>query len=90
MHITTVHTLAFAMKCAGNEQQTAALAIVKTGAANMGLTVNVNNLPLPDGEDHMLRSSMIQAMSNDLNVCEDYWLKVKDALALIGVESTSP
>lgn len=89
-HITTVHTLAFAIKCAGNDQQLAALAIIKTGAANMGLTVSINNLPLPDGEDHILRSSMIQAMSAVLETCESYWEEVQRALTLIGVESTSP
>ena len=90
MHITTVHTLAFAIKCVGNDQQLAAMAIIKTGAANMGLTINVDNRPLPEGQDHIHRNTSITAMSDDSERCEHYWLKVKDALTLIGVEATSP
>lgn len=90
MHITTVHTLAFTIKCAGNEQHNAAMAIIKTGAANMGLSVNVASLPMPDGDDPSNRNSSIQAMSSDHDRCAHYWGEVMRALALIGVEATSP
>lgn len=90
MHITTVHTLAFTIKCVGNEQHTAAMAIIKTGAAYMGLTVNVTSLPMPDGNDPSNRNSSIQAMSGDHDQCAYYWGEVMRALTLIGVEATSP
>lgn len=90
MHITTVHTLTFTIRCVNNEQQTAAMAIIKTGASNMGLTVNVMNMPMPDGADPGNRNSSIQAMSDDRDECERYWDEVQRALALVGVDVTSP
>lgn len=90
MQITTVHTLAFTTKCAGNDQQVAALAIIKTGAANLGLTIQINNAPLLDGEDTMTRQSNVTAWCGDFDLCEFYWHEVSRALKLIGVEATSP
>lgn len=89
-HITTVHTLSFSIKCNGNDQQVAALAIIKTGAVNLDLTVQINNLPLLEGGDTILRQSTILAMCNNFKLCEHYWTEVKRALDLIGVEITSP
>lgn len=90
MHITTVHTLTFSIKCSGNEQQTAALAIIKGGAANMGLTVLISGLTLAEGADPIMRSSLIEAKTEDRDQCEYYWGEVMRALTLIGVEATSP
>ena len=90
MQITTVHTFAFSLKCRGNDQQVAALAIIKMGASSMGLTVETNNLPLPTGEDNLVRSTSFKVMSDDLDTCTHYWDEVQRALALIGVEATSP
>lgn len=90
MHITTVHTLSFTVRCIGSEQQTAAMTIIKTGGVNMGLTVNVASLPMPDGEDPSNRQSSIQAMSDQHDKCAHYWDEVQRALTLIGVDVTSP
>ena len=90
MQITTVHTLAFTIKCAGNGQQLAATTIIKGGAENMGLAVNVSSLPLAEGEDNIVRNSSITAWSDNRDTCEHYWEEVQRALALIGVEATSP
>lgn len=90
MQITTVHTLAFTTKCSGNDQQVAALAIIKTGAANLGLTIQLSSVPLLDGEDTMIRQSNVQAMCSDYDLCDLYWVEVSRALKLIGVEATSP
>lgn len=89
MHITTVHTLAFSMRTAGNEQHNAAMAIVKGGASTMGLSLNTTNQPMPEG-DNVARGTSIQAMSEDKEKCEHYWNEVQRALALIGVDVTSP
>ena len=90
MHITTVHTLLFSVRCDGAEQNTAAMAIIKTGAANMGLTVSVTSSPLPEGQSATVRTSNIEAHTSDREKCEHYWGEVSRALALIGVEPTSP
>ncbi len=90
MHITTVHTLLFSVRCDGADQNTAAMAIIKTGAANMGLTVNVTSSPLPEGQSATVRTSNIEAHTEDREKCEYYWGEVSRALALIGVEPTSP
>lgn len=90
MQITTVHTLSFSIKCSGNEQQAAAHAIIKGGAQTIGLTVNVSAMPLPAGEDSLIRTSLIQAQCDNHDKCEMYWVEVQRALALIGVEATSP
>jgi len=90
MQITTVHTLAFSLTGLSPEQQTAATAIIKIGAATMGLTVIISNLPLLEGEDHGARNSKVSASAATWEVCEAYWAEVSRALALIGVEATSP
>lgn len=90
MHITTVHTLLFTVICSGNEQQTAAIAIIKTGAANMGLDVHVSAGALPEWQDNINRHSKIEARCEDLDKCTHYWNEVSRALALVGVETTSP
>ena len=90
MHINTVHTLLFSVRCDGAEQNTAAMAIIKIGAANMGLMVNVTSSPLAEGESPTVRTSNIEAHTEDREKCEHYWGEVSRALALIGVEPTSP
>lgn len=90
MHITTVHTLLFTVKCAGNEQQTAAMAIIKSGATNMGLEAIVMAAPLLEGQDNIMRNSIIEARCDDLDKCTHYWEEISRALALIGVETSSP
>ena len=90
MHITTVHTLLFTVKCAGNEQQAAAMAIIKSGAANMGLEAVVMAAPLLEGQDNIMRNSTIEARCDDLDKCTHYWNEISRALALVGVETTSP
>lgn len=90
MHITTVHTLLFTVICSGNEQQTAAMAIIKSGATNMGMEVLVAAGTLPEGQDTLKRSSKIEARCEDLDKCTHYWEEVSRALALVGVEATSP
>lgn len=90
MHITTVHTLLFTIKCAGNEQQAAAMTIIKSGAANMGLEAVVKTAPLLEGQDNIMRNSIIEARCDDLDKCTHYWEEVSRALALVGIEVTSP
>lgn len=90
MQITTVHTLAFTVRCANKEQQLAAMAIIKLGAASMDVTVKVNSLPLADGEDTASTTHSIQAMASEHSRVEHYWNEIVAALALIGVEATSP
>lgn len=90
MHITTVHTLLFTIMCAGNEQHLAAMAIVKTGAANMGLSTEISSAPLAEGQDTLKRSTIVRAFGEDLDKCTHYWNEVSRALALVGVEATSP
>ena len=82
--------MAFTTKCVGNVQQMAALAIIKTGPANMGLAVTESRAPLLDGEDTMIRQTTFQVMSNIHEICERYWNEVEGALIFIGVEVTSP
>lgn len=90
MQITTVHTLSFSIKGLTPEQQAAAAAIIKTGAATMGLTVVISNLPLLEEDDHGNRNSVVKASASDFEVCSNYWVEVSRALTLIGVDSTSP
>ncbi len=56
----------------------------------MGLTVNVTSSPLPEGQSATVRTSNIEAHTEDREKCEYYWGEVSRALALIGVEPTSP
>lgn len=90
MQITTVHTLAFSIKCEGNDQQLAAMAIIKSGAASMGLGFEVNSAQLPQGESARIRHSSVKAWADDLDKCEHYWHEVSRALSLVGVDPTSP
>lgn len=90
MQITTVHTLTFTMKAAGNEQHNAAIAIVKGGATTVGVTINIAAMPLLDTDDNITRSTAVQAQSSDEGKCEIYWVEVQRALAFIGVETSSP
>ena len=90
MQIATVHTLSFSIKTDGNDQWQAAQAIIKIGAATLGLSITVSSAPLPENEASTVRSSNVKAVSEDHDRCELYWGEVMRALALIGVEATSP
>jgi hypothetical protein len=90
MHITTVHTLMFTIKTNGTEQSNAALTIIKAGAATLHLTATVSATPLLEGDDTAMRNYMIQACSEEHDVCIHYWGEVARALALIGVDAVSP
>lgn len=91
MHITTVHTLVFTIKCSNPDQANAAITIIKTGAVTLHLKeVSMNPFPLLDGEDPASRTYGVQASSEEHDVCVHYWGEVARALALIGVDAVSP
>lgn len=90
MQITTVHALSFSMRCVGNEQHTAAAAIIRLGARTLGVSETIMSNPLPEGEDVATRSSSVEVTSGNIDKLELFWTKLHDALCLIGVEATSP
>lgn len=90
MQISTIHTLSFTLRCVGNDQHNAAMAIIKGGAASLGVEHTVMSMPLPDGEDAANRNSAVQIQSENRDRCETYWLEVERALGFIGVDVTSP
>lgn len=90
MQITTVHALTFSMRCVGNEQHTAAVSIIRLGARTLGVSETIMSNPLPEGEDVSTRSSSVEVTSGNIDKLELYWNQLQAALALVGVEATSP
>lgn len=90
MHITAVYTLLFSMRCTGTEQHNTAIGIIKNGATSLDVTANISALPMPEGEDTMVRNSKVTVNANSNDTCELYWNEVSRALAFIGVEVVSP
>lgn len=90
MQITAVFTLSFSMRCTSSEQHKLALGIVKFGAQSLKVEAEVKNLPLSSTEDNGNSNTMVKIQADESDVCEAYWIEVSRALALIGVEATSP
>ena len=90
MHITTMHTLAFTIR-AHNGRHQLAEDTIKISAETIGVDlIEREYLPLPEGETSAIRSTKILVRSTDLDRLESYWNELQRALALVGVEATSP
>ena len=84
MKITTEHTLTFRMQTYGNEMHTISVGMIKLMARNMGVGVSFSNPPLPDGADTSERTTRVNAMTDSLKKCDDFWQAVANALKNIG------
>lgn len=84
MKITTEHTLTFLMQTYGNEMHTIAVGMIKLMAKNMGVGVSFSNPPLPDGADTCERTTRVDATTDSLKKCDDFWQAVATALKDIG------
>ena len=86
MKIETTHTLTFQANCVGNEQQAAMVAIVMMGAKGFGMPApSIAAMPLQEGTDPMLRSSMVAVSSANREELEVYAKRIDESLTFLGV-----
>jgi hypothetical protein len=86
MKIETMHTLTFQANCVGNEQHAAMVNLVTMGAKGFGmLPPSIAAMPLQEGTDPMLRSSMVAVTSANRAELEVYAKRVDEALTFLGV-----
>lgn len=95
MQITTLHTLTFSMRAANGKYAlaesiiTAAVETMSTETSKVMVT-EIKALPLTPEDDAGSRGSQVSVSCTDADKLELFWTNLSDALALIGVDATSP
>jgi len=90
MQINTVNTLTFTFRAANGKYKLTE-DIIQASAETVGVMFHdFKALPLAHGDDTVMRTTQVQIQGNDLDTLTLYWTQLQAALALIGVEASSP